>query len=149
MAILIFFALALAMLRGASAACALDNCYNKLRSDSASSFCHTYTTAVNTATTGFPSPVYTSCGPSRLSSACSCLYPAPTCAPTTVTATQVSTVTATVTATVTTTVASTSGIRNGEFGLDPWFNGDIINESSYGYNQPQLITPGFNSQWAA
>ncbi|MCJ1244144.1 Phosphatidylinositol 4-kinase type 2-beta [Trapelia coarctata] len=62
-------------------ACNHDNCYRALagHSASASAFCATYTTAVQTATTAFP--IYaTPCSstPARISSACSCVFPSTT-----------------------------------------------------------------------
>lgn len=130
-----------------SAACVSDNCYNNLNHHSASTFCSTYTTTVNTASTGLPTYIPTECNYSRLSSACSCLYPV-SMSTTSLQATTTTTTTVTVTSVSTTTVTSvqpTCILRNGDFGLDPWVNEDIINESSYGYNPPQVAGPGYNS----
>ncbi|CZR65965.1 uncharacterized protein PAC_15865 [Phialocephala subalpina] len=127
--------------------CNLDNCYNNLAHYSASTFCSTYTTAINTALTGLPSYVSTSCGSSRLSSACSCLYPASGASTTSSCQASQATKTVTVTRVSTTTVASVQPaciLRNGDFGLDPWVNEDIINESSYGYNTPTIGGPAYS-----
>lgn len=76
----------------ALAACNQDNCYRAFvqRTSSVSAFCSTYTTTINTATTALPTYA-TACSNSaqRISSACSCLVPAPTtalpkCTPTTI-----------------------------------------------------------------
>ena len=66
----------------ARAQCAEDNCLRALRNHitSASSFCNTYATAVQTATDGFPTFVPTTCGPTRVSSACSCAVTKGPCA---------------------------------------------------------------------
>jgi hypothetical protein len=125
-------------------ACAQDNCYNNLLHNSASSFCATYTTTINTDTTALPTYIITSCISSRLSSACSCLYPASTASTSTPTTTPV-TVTVTVTQTQTI-LQPTCILHNGDFGLDPWVNEDIINESSYGYNAPEVSGPGYESE---
>ena len=55
--------------------CNGDNCLNALlrNSVSASSFCATYTQASVTVVTGLPTYVPTSCIPSRVSSACTCV----------------------------------------------------------------------------
>lgn len=139
--------------------CNADNCYNQIQRFSASSFCSAFTTAVVTAVTAFPTFVSTSCGAARVSSACSCLYPPPACATTTKTVT-VALATTTVIRTVTVATATTTTanpvatlvdqgvVRNGLFGLDAWYNGDIIASSSYGYNEPKLVQPGQASSWA-
>ncbi|MCJ1312611.1 Phosphatidylinositol 4-kinase type 2-beta [Agyrium rufum] len=67
----------------ARAACNEDNCLRALRNQitAASAFCNTYTSATtNTASTGFPTFVPTTCGPSRVSSACSCAVTKGPCA---------------------------------------------------------------------
>ena len=107
------------------AACNSDNCYNNLLHHTATDFCATYTTTTNTGSVGVPTYVPTSCLASRLSSACTCLYPSATPAP-----------------------ALTCLLKNGDFGIDPWVNQDIINESSYGYNQPVITGPGYASSSA-
>ena len=63
--------------------CTSDNCLRavKAQPSSASAFCSTYTTSVATATTGIPSYIPSTCGPSRVSSACSC-FVTPTATPT-------------------------------------------------------------------
>ena len=137
---------AVALIRTTSASCALDNCYRNLAHNSASDFCSTYTTTVNTATTGLPTYIPTSCY-TRLSSACSCVYPGSmsiTSGPATITASTTVTITQVSTTTVTS-IQPTCILRNGDFGLDPWENEDIINESSYGYNAPQVASPGYLS----
>ena len=55
--------------------CKADNCLRALqaRPTDASAYCTTYTTSVHTATAGFPAYIPQSCGPSRVSSACSCV----------------------------------------------------------------------------
>ena len=64
------------------AQCSEDNCLRALRNHitSASQFCNTYTTSTNTASTGFPTYVPTTCGPTRVSSACSCAITKGPCA---------------------------------------------------------------------
>ena len=64
------------------AQCNEDNCLRALRNHitSASAFCNTYTTSTNTATAGFPTFVPTTCGPTRVSSACSCAITKGPCA---------------------------------------------------------------------
>ena len=136
--------LLLPLLHTAKATCAQDNCYNNLLHNSASSFCATYTTTINTDTTALPTYIITSCILSRLSSACSCLYPASTTSTSTPTTTP-ATVTVTVTQTQTI-LQPTCILHNGDFGLDPWVNEDIINESSYGYNAPEVSGPGYESE---
>jgi hypothetical protein len=153
-----------------AAACNQDNCYNNLahNSVSASSFCNTFTTTTNTATTGLPTFINSECGYARLSSACSCLYTAASTTSLTssssstssscqATATVMVTLTPTATVTHTQTVTSTYTdilgpaysciIENGQFGLDPWVNEDIVDDS-YGYNPLQLGT-GDASEYAA
>lgn len=154
-------AASLALLLGgrlaSAATCNADNCYRQLAGGSASAFCATYTTATSTATTGFPAYVSPSCGPVRVSSACSCLYPPPTataCPPlvtTTTTVTSFKYVTFTESASPAVITATSPGVlRGGDFGLDPWYNGDIINESSYGYRQPTVVGGGSGpNSWAA
>ncbi|KAK6505830.1 hypothetical protein TWF481_007721 [Arthrobotrys musiformis] len=72
--------------RTGSGGCNRDNCLRAMtaRISTATSFCHSFTTAVVTQTTGL-GPWQTQCAnnPSRVSSACTCLIPppAPTCAP--------------------------------------------------------------------
>ena len=133
-----------------TASCAADNCYNQISRHGAG-FCATYTTTVNTNTGAIPTYVSASCGPQRVSSACSCLRPASsqpaTCTglASTVTITSVSTVTASSTAS-----PGASRVQNGDFpGLAPWFNGDIINESSYNYNTPVVTSPGYSGGYSA
>lgn len=70
-------------------ACNADNCLRALEAKplDASTYCTAYTTSVRTVTTGFPTYIPQSCGPSRVSSACSCLAtatasPTPTPCPT-------------------------------------------------------------------
>jgi len=138
--------LLLPLLHTAKATCAQDNCYNNLLHNSASSFCATYTTTINTDTTALPTYIITSCISSRLSSACSCLYPASTTSTSTPTTTP-ATVTVTVTQTRTI-LQPTCILHNGDFGLDPWINEDIINESSYGYSAPEVSSPGYESESA-
>lgn len=60
---------------GKRAGCNADNCLRALEGNSvaASSFCATYSTMTSTATTGFPTYIPTSCGASRVSSACTYL----------------------------------------------------------------------------
>ncbi len=132
-----------------AAVCAADNCYNQLsrRPADASPFCAGFTTTAVTDVGSFPTYVSTSCGTSRVSSACSCLWPAAattTAAPPAGSCSIVSTETATSTVTVTTTPSPTNLVANGAIpGLAPWYNGDIINESSYNYNAPQIaLSPG-------
>lgn len=78
---------------------------------SASAFCATYTTAISTATTGFPTRATGGCGTAtaRYSSACSCQpTPAPTCTPT----------------------PANNLVQNGGFecgGLDHWTATDVAN----------------------
>ncbi|KAK0710233.1 hypothetical protein B0T26DRAFT_755324 [Lasiosphaeria miniovina] len=125
---------------GALAACAADNCYNQLarRTADASGFCATFTTACVAGVSQLPTYVSTSCGVARVSSACSCLWPAATTAPATVTVTTTSTVTASVCPAPTNLVANPSVA-----GLSPWFNGDIITSTSYGYDNPGItLAPG-------
>ena len=57
------------------ALCNADNCLNALKNHAAraSAYCTSYTTSAQTATTGFPTCIPQTCGPSRVSSACSCL----------------------------------------------------------------------------
>jgi len=57
------------------AACNADKCLRPLQGNAAaaSSYCSTYTKAIATATTGFPSYIPATCGPSRVSSVCACL----------------------------------------------------------------------------
>ncbi len=57
------------------AACDADGCLRPLQGNAAaaSSYCSTYTKTIATATTGFPSYIPTTCGPSRVSSVCTCL----------------------------------------------------------------------------
>ena len=93
---------------------------------SASAFCATYTTAINTATTGFPTRATGGCGTAtaRYSSACSCqptkANPPPTCTPT----------------------PSNNLVQNGGFecgGLAHWVAVDVPNTShdlSAGDNSP-------------
>jgi hypothetical protein len=138
--------LLLPLLHTAKATCAQDNCYNNLLHNSASSFCATYTTTINTDTTALPTYIIASCISSRVSSACSCLYPASTTSTSTPT-TAPATVTVTVTQTRTV-LQPTCILHNGDFGLDPWTNEDIINESSYGYNAPEVSGPGYESESA-
>lgn len=144
------FNLLLALAARSTIACAADNCYNQI-SRHGSSFCSTYTTTVNTNPGAIPTYVSSSCGYLRVSSACSCLLPPPTPSATctgsasTVTITSISTVTIT-----TTTPTGTPRVQNGDFpGLYPWFNGDIINESSYNYNAPVVSPPGYNGGYSA
>ena len=56
-------------------ACTQDNCLRALsnHATSASPYCSSYLTATQTATTGFPTYIPSTCGPSRVSSACTCL----------------------------------------------------------------------------
>lgn len=93
MAALLNLLVTVALIRTTSA-CVADNCYNNLNHHSASAFCSTYTTTINTATTGLPTYIPTSCY-SRISSVCTCLYPVSTSissiTTTTVTITKVST----------------------------------------------------------
>lgn len=67
-----------------STGCNHDNCYRQMIQNTASvtQFCSTYTTKINTATTGLPTWV-ANCqnSPDRISSACSCLAPTSTPAP--------------------------------------------------------------------
>ncbi|GKT44278.1 uncharacterized protein ColSpa_04459 [Colletotrichum spaethianum] len=61
------------------AACAADNCYRNVKGQEiGSAFCATFTTDIVTETSGIPAGISTSCGVSRLSSACSCVYPSTT-----------------------------------------------------------------------
>jgi len=142
-----------------AAQCNADNCYNQIARFSASAFCSAFTTATVTAVTGFPTFVSTSCGASRVSSACSCIYPPSACLTVTSTATvTVATFTTTKSVTATSTVTSTVTpvqtaldkgiIKNGVFGIDGWYNGDVVSSSSYGYDNPKLVQPGQASQWA-
>ncbi len=57
------------------AACNADDCSRPLQGNAAaaSCYCSTYTKATATATTGFPSYIPTTYGPSRVSSVCTCL----------------------------------------------------------------------------
>ena len=81
--------LQLALAVTALAQCNQDNCYRAFaqRTSSVSSFCSTYTTTINTATTSLPTYA-TACSnlPSEISSACSCIAPStpphPACTPT-------------------------------------------------------------------
>ncbi|KAK3938539.1 hypothetical protein QBC46DRAFT_343448 [Diplogelasinospora grovesii] len=121
-------------------ACAADNCYNQLsrNTPSASSFCATYTTATVTNVAALPTYVSTSCGTARVSSACSCIWPASATLSSTTPASS-GTAIVTVTKTVSSCPASTNLVVNGAIpGLSPWYNGDIIKESSYNYNPPQI-----------
>ncbi|KAG6999516.1 mannan endo-1,4-beta-mannosidase B [Physcia stellaris] len=111
----------------AAAGCNADNCLRALfptgtpsAVSSALAFCSTYTTTVNTATTGFPTRATNGCGtsPSRYSSACSCKpTPTPSCAP-----------------------VGPAGnlVKNGGFecGLAPWTAGDVVNTAH------KLSSPG-------
>ena len=71
-----------ALLIPRAAQCNEDNCLRALRNHitSASEFCNTYTTSTNTAATDFPTYVPTTCGPTRVSSACSCAITKGPCA---------------------------------------------------------------------
>ena len=62
--------------------CNNDNCNRALRASisAASSFCATYTTSTVTATTGIPTYIPSTCGPSRISSACTCVVTKSACA---------------------------------------------------------------------
>ena len=62
--------------------CNNDNCNRALRASisAASSFCATYTTSAVTATTGIPTYIPSTCGPSRISSACTCVVTKNACA---------------------------------------------------------------------
>ncbi|KAL8668245.1 MAG: hypothetical protein Q9202_000223 [Teloschistes flavicans] len=62
--------------------CNQDNCYRALSGSisAASSFCATYTTAIVTASTGTPTYIPSTCGPSRISSACTCVVTKNACA---------------------------------------------------------------------
>ena len=86
---------------------------------SALAFCATYTTAISTATTGFPTRATGGCGTAtvRYSSACSC-KPTPT--------------------------SNHNLVKNGgfEFGLSPWVADDVVN-TKHG-----LTSPGDNSPTA-
>ena len=147
-------ALAATLIGRAAAACAADNCYNQLsrHTADASSFCAGFTSTTVTDNGLLPTYVSTSCGTGRVSSACSCLWPAAattattTSAPPAASCPSASTVTtvSTATITVTSTPSPTNLVVNGAItGLAPWFNGDIINESSYNYNPPQIaLVPG-------
>jgi hypothetical protein len=54
--------------------CNMDNCYNHMQHlPTGSAYCATYTTASVTTTAGFD-PTMQSCGPTRVSSACSCVF---------------------------------------------------------------------------
>ncbi|KAK3332948.1 hypothetical protein B0T19DRAFT_113798 [Cercophora scortea] len=131
--------LALSLTGANAAACAADNCYNQLarHTPSASAFCATFTTATVTAITALPTYISTSCGTSRVSSACSCLWPRSASTTSTTSAPGTTTVTVTVTATACPT--STNLLKNPAIpGLAPWYNGDIILSTSYGYNNPQI-----------
>ena len=59
-----------------------DNCNRALHASisAASSFCATYTTSSVTATTGIPTYIPSTCGPSRISSACTCVVTKDACA---------------------------------------------------------------------
>ena len=80
---LLFLLCPLASANLARRGCNADNCLRALsgNSASASAYCSAYTTATQTATTGFPTYVPAECGPSRVSSACTCLV-TPTSSPT-------------------------------------------------------------------
>ncbi|KAL8640859.1 MAG: hypothetical protein Q9228_002261 [Teloschistes exilis] len=62
--------------------CNQDNCYRALSASisAASAFCATYTTATVTASTGIPTYLPSTCGPSRVSSACTCVITKNACA---------------------------------------------------------------------
>ncbi|KAL8693982.1 MAG: hypothetical protein Q9218_001280 [Villophora microphyllina] len=62
--------------------CNSDNCNRALRVSisAANSFCATYTTATVTASTGIPTYIPSTCGPSRISSACTCVVTKDACA---------------------------------------------------------------------
>ncbi|MCJ1482542.1 hypothetical protein MMC06_002708 [Schaereria dolodes] len=105
------------------AACNQDNCYRALagHSTSASAFCATYTKTVATATTGLPtyaSPCSSS--PARITSACDCVFPAPTTTTTSTTASRTCTPSPIINAT----------FRNGDF-----------NEAPYGPSQEDASQP--------
>lgn len=123
--------------------CNADNCLRALfpsRSpavySSNAAFCATYTSTVNTQTTGFPSKASASCGtaPARYSSACSCK---PTISSTLTT-------TATPTPTCTPSRPVNDAVSNGGFecGLAPWVAEDIVN------TRHSLTSPGDASSFA-
>ncbi|KAI4244145.1 MAG: hypothetical protein L6R40_003129 [Gallowayella cf. fulva] len=92
-------------------------------------FCATYTTTVNTQTTGFPSRATAACGtaPARYSSACSCK---PTLTSTLVSSTKSSTTTSTASVpTCTPGRPFNDAVTNGGFecGLSPWIAQDATN----------------------
>ncbi|KAL9611910.1 MAG: hypothetical protein Q9167_003463 [Letrouitia subvulpina] len=119
----------------------------------ASAFCATYTTKINTATTGFPTRATSACGsnPSSYSSACSCkptYTSATTLSTTTSSRTTSSTTSSTSTKKTSTSTTSTSTtsttpsctpspannlIKNGGFecGLAPWVGADVVNTKHY------------------
>ncbi|KAI4214636.1 MAG: hypothetical protein LQ351_002709 [Letrouitia transgressa] len=110
--------------------CNADNCLRALfpsaspsALSAASAFCATYTTIINTATTGFPARATGGCGssPSRYSSACSCKPTATT------------TLTTTTTTPTCTPTPANNLIKNGGFecGLAPWVAGDVTNTRHY------------------
>ena len=105
------------------AVCNADNCLNALKNHaaSASAYCTSYTTSTQTATTGFPTYIPQTCGPSRVSSACSCLA---------------TTTTAVLTTTTTTTTSTTAcSTPTGYYG-----NNYVANPDFYG-NQDQTLAP--------
>ncbi|WQF81193.1 hypothetical protein CDEST_06207 [Colletotrichum destructivum] len=99
----------LASATAVSAACAADNCLRNVRGQPVGrAFCATFTTAVVNATIGLPAGILPSCGVVRLSSACSCVFPASTAVSTTLTT--ATTTTTTISSTTTTgPTATTSG----------------------------------------
>ncbi|CAF9937432.1 MAG: hypothetical protein HETSPECPRED_000537 [Heterodermia speciosa] len=110
----------------AATSCNADNCLRALfptgtpsAVSSALAFCATYTTTINTATTGFPTRATAGCGTAtaRYSSACSCKPTATSCPPV---------------------VAPNNLVQNGGFecGLPPWTAGDVVNTAH------KLSSPG-------
>ncbi|MCJ1242118.1 hypothetical protein MMC14_010125, partial [Varicellaria rhodocarpa] len=104
------------------ALCNADNCLNALKNHaaSASAYCTSYTTSVQTATTGFPTYIPQTCGPSRVSSACSCL----------------ATTTTTTTTSTTTTTPTACSTPTGYYG-----DNYVSNPDFYGIMQDQTLAP--------
>ncbi|KAL9033344.1 MAG: hypothetical protein Q9214_007561, partial [Letrouitia sp. 1 TL-2023] len=127
----------------------------------ASAFCSTYTTKINTATTGFPTRATSACGtnPSLYSSACSCkpTYTSATTLSTTTSTRKTSstTISTSTTKTSTSTTSTTPSctpspannlIKNGGFecGLAPWIAADVVNTKHY-VRYPNVNGPGESS----
>ncbi|KAB5585647.1 hypothetical protein GE09DRAFT_1210247 [Coniochaeta sp. 2T2.1] len=127
-------------------ACASDNCFRQLagRTASASTFCGTFTTATTTAVTGFPTYVSASCGTSRVSSVCSCLWPpASTTSPlSTITAGDGTRTTVVSTTTVVACPPSLNLLSHGSNPcLSPWTSLDKIIENNVGDYTLRSVTP--------